>query len=551
MAKRALEADLVLHGGQVLCMDAKGTRARAVAVQGKRILAVGGDEVRELIGPRTEVIDLDGRSLLPGFIEGHVHAEWYGRDQLTLNFRHCKSKDELLAMLKKKVDETPRGEWVAGCAMPVTIMRPGEQAFTLREFDAVSPEHPVAIDCASTGHCMWLNSRAMQLLNVTKEQYPAEIREGDGIVRDSCCGAPTGQMEGHAWNWALRAVKPYTFDWYLRALEVAQQDLLKVGVTSAHNAWEDPYILSGWQTLEKQGRLRMRMYVSLDIEKYGDLYIQSGLKSGFGSELLKLHQLKVILNVPPRAAMLESYVTTPGNSGYHLYPPEWVKEKVLHAVQNGWSVCAHSTGDRDTAMLLDAFENALAWYKGATGLDNTSLRLRLEHTMFVNAELIDRIVAAKIVVNVRPCGRLSPADAPGGRHQQLLGYERWSRSRPVAALMNRGLPVNFGCDYPAPCGFLDPCASIFAATGGCGEPWDVVDRYPALQAYTINSAYGLSAEKELGSIEVGKLADLVVYSQDPLTLPLERIWDRETNKPVDLFADYTIVGGQIAYERRP
>jgi predicted amidohydrolase YtcJ len=322
MAKRALEADLVLHGGQVLCMDAKGTRARAVAVQGKRILAVGGDEVRELIGPRTEVIDLDGRTLLPGFIEGHVHAEWYGRDQLTLNFRHCKSKDELLAMLKKKVDETPRGEWVAGCAMPVTIMRPGEQAFTLREFDAVSPDHPVAIDCASTGHCMWLNSRAMQLLNVTKEQYPAEIWEGDGIVRDSCCGAPTGQMEGHAWNWALRAVKPYTFDWYLRALEIAQQDLLKVGVTSAHNAWEDPYILSGWQTLEKQGRLRMRMYVSLDIEKYGDLYIQSGLKSGFGSELLKLHQLKVILNVPPRAAMLESYVTTPGNSGYHLYPPE-------------------------------------------------------------------------------------------------------------------------------------------------------------------------------------------------------------------------------------
>jgi predicted amidohydrolase YtcJ len=228
-----------------------------------------------------------------------------------------------------------------------------------------------------------------------------------------------------------------------------------------------------------------------------------------------------------------------------------VKEKVLRAVQNGWSVCAHSTGDRDTAMLLDAFENALAWYKGATGLDNTSLRLRLEHTMFVNAELIDRIVAAKIVVNVRPCGRLSPADAPGGRHQQLLGYERWSRSRPVAALMNRGLPVNFGCDYPAPCGFLDPCASIFAATGGCGEPWDVVDRYSALQAYTINSAYGLSAEKELGSIEVGKLADLVVYSQDPLTVPLERIWDRQTNKPVDLFADYTIVGGQIAYERRP
>ena len=138
--------------------------------------------------------------------------------------------------------------------MPITLMRPGESNFTLQDFDSVSPEHPVAIDCASTGHCMWINSRAMRLLGVEKDHYPAEIWEGDGIVRDSCC-APTGKMEGHAWNWALRAVKPYTFEWYLRALETAQRDLLKVGITSAHNAWEDPYILNGWQTLERQGNL--------------------------------------------------------------------------------------------------------------------------------------------------------------------------------------------------------------------------------------------------------------------------------------------------------
>ncbi len=548
MTKRALEADLVVYGGNVLCMDQARTRASAVAVKGKRIVAVGAEDVLDLAGSNSQVIDLRGRMLLPGFIEGHVHAEWYGRDQLTLNFTRCKSKDELLQLLKQQVQQTPAGEWVAGCAMPVTLMKPGEQYFSLQEFDSASPDHPVAIDCASTGHCMWLNSRAMQLLGISASQYPAEIRDGDGIVRDACC-RPTGQMEGHAWNWALRAVKPYTFDWYLHALETAQRDLLKVGITAAHNAWEDPYILRGWQTLEQEGRLRVRMYVSFDIERYGDLLINSGLRSGFGSEMLKLMQLKVILNVPPRAAMFESYETMPGNSGYHLYPPEWVSQKVLNAVQNGWSVCAHSTGDRDTAMLLDAYERALEWYRKATGKDNTSLRLRLEHTMFVTPELIDRIVASKIIVNVRPSGRLSPADAPGGHHQKLLGYDRWSRSRPIRPFVERGLPVNFGCDYPAPCGFLDPCASIFAACGGCGEPWDVVDRYTALAAYTINSAYGISAERDLGSIEVGKLADLVVYSEDPLTLPLERIWDAKANKPVDLLADYTIVGGNVEYVR--
>lgn len=550
MARSKLGADLILRGGVVLCMNAARSRASAVAVKNRRIVAVGADDLLDLVGSETHVINLRGRTVLPGFVEGHVHAEWYGRDQLTLNFRHCKSKQELLGMLKQQVEQTPKGEWVAGCAMPITLMKPGESNFTLQDFDSVSPDHPVAIDCASTGHCMWINSRAMQLLGVSKEHYPVEIREGDGIVRDSCC-QPTGKMEGHAWNWALRAVKPYTFEWYLRALEIAQRDLLKVGVTAAHNAWEDPYILNGWQTLERQGRLRVRTYVSLDIEKYGELYIKSGLRTGFGSDMLKLHQLKVILNVPPRAAMLQSYVPTPGDSGYHLYPPDWVSEKVLQAVQNGWSVCAHSTGDRDTAMLLDAFERALEWYTRTTGRDNTSLRLRLEHTMFVTPELIDRIVASKIIVNTRPCGRLSPADAPGGAHEKLLGHERWSRSRSIKPFMDRGLPVNFGCDYPAPCGFIDPCASIFAATGGCGEPWDVIDRYAALEAYTINSAYGIAAENDLGSIEVGKLGDLVVYNEDPLTLPLERIWDRKTNTPVDLRVDYTIVGGQIAYERQP
>ena len=548
MPNRALAADLILHNGEVLCMNAARTRARAVATKGERIVAIGDEEVLELAGQGTRVIDLRGRTLLPGIIEGHVHAEWYGRDQLTLNLRHCKSKDEVLEKIKGQVQRTSPGEWVAACAMPITLLKPGEQSFTLQEFDSVSPDHPVAIDCASTGHCMWLNSRAMQLLGVSEQSHPADIWGGDGILRDSCC-RPTGQMEGHAWNWALRAVKPYTLEWYLRALERAQQDMLKVGITAAHNAWEDPYILSGWQTLQTEGRLRLRTYVSLDIEKYGELYMKSGLRTGFGSEMLKLHQLKVMLNVPPRAAMLESYETMPGNSGYHLYPPEWVSDKVLEAVQSGWSVCAHSTGDRDTAMLLDAFERALEWYKRATGYDNDKLRLRLEHTMFVTPELIDRIVASKIVVNVRPCGRLSPADAPGGQHQKLLGRERWSRSRPIRPFVERGLPVNFGCDYPAPCGFIDPCASIFAATGGCGEPWDVIDRYSALKAYTIDSAYGIGAEPELGSINVGKLADLLVYSEDPLTLPLERIWNRATNQPVDLVVDYTILGGEIAYQR--
>lgn len=548
--KHALTPDIILKNGKVLCMDVARTEAGAVAVKNGRILAVGTtDDIGELAGSATETIDLAGRALLPGFVEGHVHAEWYGRHQQMLNFAKCESTAEILDRLAKRVAETPPGEWVGACAVPISIMAPGSDTFSLGDIDSVSPDNPVAIDCASTGHCMLLNSIAMKSFNIDRDHFPEQEWDGDGLMRDDD-GNPTGRFEGHAWNWALRAVKPYTFDWYLEALETAQQDLLKVGITTAHNAWEDPYILNGWQTLEKENRLRVRTYVSLDIERYLDQYIDAGLHSGFGSNMLKLHQMKIILNVPPRAAMIEDYCCMPGNRGYHLYPPDWVEEQTLKAVRHGWSVCAHSTGDRDTEMLVSAYEKAIDWYRAKTGRGNEDLRLRLEHTMFVTEELIERIARAGIIVNVRPCGRLSAGDAPGGPHQKMLGYERWSKSRAIRPFLEKNISVNFGCDYPAPCGFLDPCASLFAATGGLREPWDAITMEQALECYTINGAYGVNGERSFGSIEPGKFADLVVFNHDPRTMRAEQLWDPKTHTPVELAVDYTIVGGRIEYQRR-
>jgi predicted amidohydrolase YtcJ len=285
------------------------------------------------------------------------------------------------------------------------------------------------------------------------------------------------------------------------------------------------------------------------MERYSDLYIQAGIRSGFGSDMLKLQQFKIILNVPPLAAVFDDYVGMPGNRGYHLYSPDWVKEKVLHAVQNGWSVCAHVTGDADTDMVLTAYENALEWYKSETGNDNTMLRLRLEHCTMLNPSLVDRMAAAKIVVNLEPCGKLSPRHAPGGASEKLLGHERWLWSQPTKPLFEAGLNVNFGSDYPMPYGFIDPRAGIYAAIDGCGRPWDAITPYEAVKAYTLNGAYGVFSEDRFGSIEVGKLADLVVFSDNPLTMDKDRIWDAGQNAPAELFIDYTIVGGKIEYMR--
>jgi predicted amidohydrolase YtcJ len=191
----------------------------------------------------------------------------------------------------------------------------------------------------------------------------------------------------------------------------------------------------------------------------------------------------------------------------------------------------------------------LEWYKKETGKDNTSLRLRLEHTTMVTPELIKRIAAAKILSNVEPCGSLSPQHRPGGETEKILGPERFKIHRPLKALFDAGINVNFGSDYPMPYGFIDPRASLFAALDGCGKPWDVITPYQALQAYTINGAYGVYSEDKFGSIEPGKWADFVVFSDNPMTIPKEGIWDPETNTPTDLQVDYTLVAGEIVHQR--
>ena len=547
MLQDAIKPDLVLLDGNVLCMNSAKTVARAVAVKDKKIIAVGSsNDIRSLIGKNTQVINLAGRTVVPGFTDGHVHVEWYGKDQLMLNFSKCKTEEEAVQLLKKKVEQTKPGEWVAGCAVPQGVMAPGEGGFTRKQVDPISLNNPVYIDCASVGHYMWINGSALKLFNITRDTYPKGITGGGGIVKDTQ-GEPTGRLEGDAWNWALREIKPYSLEWYLRALETAQAAFLKVGVTAAHNAWEDPYIFGGWQTFAEAGKLRMRQFISFDMERYSDTLINAGLHTGFGNDMLRLQQFKIILNVPPLAAVFEDYVGMPGNRGYHLYPPEWVEEKTLNAVKHGWSVCSHVTADADTDMVVTAYEKALGWYKKETGKDNTTLRLRLEHCSMPTPSIIKRIAAAKIVVNIEPTAKLSSYNRPGGGLEKLLGHDRWERTYPTKALIDAGVNVNFGSDYPMPFGFIDPRANIFASIDSCGRPWDIIPAYQAIEASTINGAYGVFSENKFGSIEAGKFADMVVFSDNPLTIPKEKIWNAQTNLPGELQIDYTIVNGKVEH----
>jgi len=548
-----LDADLVLLDGNIICVDPAKTTAQAVAAKNGQIIAVGSDEdISSLVGRKTEVIRLAGRSVIPGFIDAHCHVEWYGRDKRGVDLMSCKNGEEALNLIKRRVEQSKPGEWViigGGERLALGII----EYFSREKVDPFSPKNPVYWNMV---HRLFMNGAALEACNITKDSQPDGVR--GGTIETDANGEFTGWFGASKTadppGWALRHAKQimYPPKDYAKLLEEGIEDWLKVGITTAHSAWEDPYTLRAFQTLEDSGRLRMRSFITLAMDEYSDAFIKTGMHTGFGSDMLKLQSFKVMLGMlgypGHEAALFEDYASMPGNRGYFMYPPEWVKEKVLQAVKNDWSVHTHVCGDRDMNMILTAYEKALKWYKEETGKDNTGIRLSVAHCYLFGPGDLERAVDLKLVVNVNPITKLMPYFQVGGQREKAVGYERWRGLIPVKTMVDAGLTLSIGCDYPL--GPIDPMAGLYGAISGGVHPWEAVTPYQALQMYTINGAYLLFSEGKIGSIEEGKLADLVVLSGNPLTMPKENIWDVSNSKPKDLVVDYTVLGGNVVYSRK-
>jgi predicted amidohydrolase YtcJ len=524
-------------------MDPANTIAEAVAVKDKKIIAIGGNgEIQSLAGSNTEVIDLDGRTVLPGFIDCHFHPDWYALSLLEVNLETCTTVDEVLGLLKERVAQTEPGKWVIGSLIPSSIV-PGRGELDRWKIDKISPNNPVYIK--SLHHSCCVNSNALSLLNIAKD---SPDREG-WVVHKDPIGEPVGVLEERAWTETQSQLPKADLKEHINAFKMAMEKMLEIGLTTIHDALCDVETIRVLQALDRDRELRIRVHVSPDLEHHGEHYLNSGIQSGFGSEKLRFHQMKILQNAfsGATAALFEDYANDPGNRGFFLHPPEQVEQWVLKCVRNGWSVHTHVMGDRELDMALNAYEKALEWYKRDTGKDNTALRLTLAHYGLYNPSLLRRTASAKIVVALPPQFRMMKGK-PGGIYEQRLGHERWLRCLPVRTLIENGILVCIGSDgYALP--WFNPMLNIYALLNGCGQPSEIITPYQAIQAYTINGAYALFREHEIGSIEIGKLADLVVLSENPLTLPMERIWDVSTHTPKDLFVEYTIVGGKVEYRR--
>jgi len=543
-------ADLILINGHVVTADDSKPEAEAVAVRGDLIAAVGTTaEIRAMAGPSTKVIDLGGRLLIPGFIEGHGHFTGLGAGLMNLNLMTAKSWEDILTQVAAAVETAKPGEWIIGRGWHQekwsSVPEPNVEGFPTHEsLSRVSPGNPVVLTHAS-GHASFVNAKAMELSGITRDTANPP---GGEILKDAD-GNPTGLLRETASGLVRQgAGEPAPTPDEIRArarrgIELATQEALANGVTSFHDAGSGFATVDLFKQLADEGALGIRLYVMLRVpnaalaNRIGDYRLVD-----YGDKRLTVRSIKVSIDgaLGPRGAwLLEPYTDKPDSTGLNTVTIESATRTAEIAVANDFQLNIHAIGDRANREVLDIYE---ATFRNA-GRNGRDLRWRIEHAQHLHPDDIPRFGQLGVIAAMQ--GIHCTSDAP--YVPQRLGDERARDGAYVwQSLMKSGAIIANGTDVPVE--DIDPIASFYAsvtrktADGTAFYPDQAMTRLEALKSYTINNAYAAFEEASKGSITPGKLADLVVLSTDIMTVPDEQIRDAQVV--------YTILGGKVVYEGR-
>lgn len=540
-AGEALEpADLVLRGGTVVTVDDALPEAQALAARAGRIVAVGSDdEIERYVGEGTEVVDLAGRTAIPGFIESHAHYTGVGRASLQLDLMDVANWDEVVSMVAAAVAEAAPGELIAGRGWHQEKWdrrpEPNVDGLPFHEsLSAVSPDNPVILTHAS-GHATYANARAMELARITRSTPDPE---GGEIVRDAQ-GNPIGAFRETASGLLGPARQNAAPVDPRRVVLLAQEEAFSKGITSLQDAGSDFETVDLLKEMVDDGSLKIRLWIMLRrpnaelAEKLADYRT-----IGYGDGRLTVRAIKKSIDGAlgsHGAWLLEPYDDLPSSTGLNTTPVEDIEETARLAAEHGYQLCVHAIGDRGNRETLDLFERA---FEGTGGL--AEARWRVEHAQHLHADDIARFGELGVIASMQ--GVHATSDGPwvepklGARRAEEGAYV-WQK------LLQSGAVIANGTD--APVEDVDPLASWYAsvsrmmANGERFYPDQRMSRMEALRSYTIDAAYAAFEEDEKGSLTPGKLADVTVLSQDIMTVPEERIPDTRV--------EMTIVGGEIVY----
>jgi predicted amidohydrolase YtcJ len=550
--KPALPADLVLRDARILTVDDRFSTATALAIRDGRFIAVGSNEdVRVHIGAGTRVLDGRGRTVVPGFIDTHVHALGVAEAEATQPFKSLRSIGELQAWIRAEVGRQPRDRWIwTPRVYPTRLI---EHRFPTREeLDVAAPQHPVVVDGA---YAFALNSAALRAAGIGRDSTDPP---GGAIVKDGA-GEPTGLLRNV--DRLLARFRPAPANVPLDNLEQVHRQYLAAGITSVIERGASIEGYRTYEALRHDGRLPLRATVTIRIPRADDpveveRFIR-GLPFGFGSgdEWLKVGPLKIVadggiligtsfMREPYGLAARQLYaVDDPTYRGFLTLSPQQIASTIAIGHRLGWQMVAHVTGDAGVDVVLDAIEAA---QKAQPAPDR---RHTLIHAYFVTREAAARAARLHVLVDTQPAWYYKDADAlaeglGGERLAHFIGLRSWREAGVYVAINTDHM---FGLDRNESMNPFNPFLTIYAATtrrtesGRVVSGAEAVSRQDALKMMTRDAARFSFDEMNRGSIESGKLGDFVILDEDVLTCSDDRLRT--------LRADVTVVGGRVAFER--
>lgn len=526
--------------GKIYTVNESQPYAEAVIVEGNKIIFVGSTrQARKQIDASTEIIDLEGKLMLPGFNDSHLHFTSGGSYLLGINLRPALSKEEFVEIIQSYIlkRSLPVSTWITGGRWDHELWM--DKSLPTKELiDDFTKETPVFVSRID-GHVGLANSKALELAGITKDTPDPE---GGLIERNPETGEPTGILKDNAMDLVFKVIPPTSLDENVEAALRALEEARKLGITSVHDITQ-PDEFEAYKKILSDGQLTCRIYCIWPIDRYEDI-VRAGVTAGNEDGLIKRGGLKGYADGSLGAStawFFEPYVSDPSNYGLaiDIVTNSMLEKWAIDADRNRLQLCIHAIGDKANAYVLDM-------YAKIKNINSPwDRRFRIEHAQHLRKEDIKRFTEIGVVASVQPYHCIDD----GVWAEKRIGPERIKTTHSYKSLLKSGAVVAFGTDWPvAP---LNPIFGIYAAVTrqtvdgknpGGWIPEEKISVEDAIRCYTINSAFASYEEKIKGSIEVGKLADFVVLSEDILTIDPVKI--------KDVVVEMTVFDGEIIYENK-
>ncbi len=505
-----------LINGRIITFDPKITEADGLIIDGDKFGFVGPKEkVKDLLKKRAPIIDLKGKTVIPGFIDSHTHLLSYGIEKkLRVDLSHCRSKQDVLECIVNEIKKKGKGEKVIGINWDQSLWRKApsnpREIFNRYELDRIAPFNPVVLR-RICGHIAFANSSALKLI----DRKFKIVDWNQGLLLEDV----VSKINQIFW--------PDDYE-ISKALDYAIEKAHQLGITSIHEMVDQQTFNCYLKYYNNYRMKKIRTYAVFPID-YLDWLLNLGFRTGFGNEFLRIGGIKIYLDgsIGARTACLtQDYLGDKGNKGLLLYPPGKLTNTIKKAEAYGFQILIHSIGDRATHTALRSFRTA--------GIEQNLLRHRIEHAeLIISDHDLDLIKQMDILISSQP-NFIGNWGQIGGMYERYLGHHRWLRINRFRTLSQHRIKILFGSDCMPP----SPLYGLYWALNH-PVPKERIKLIDALKMYTINGAYGSFEEILKGSISANKIADLVILDGD--------LFNIEDIQKIKVFT--TILGGEIVYQR--